>query len=98
VRDDESTTGEPKKVMLLNSLNFGTSYDFTADSLKLKPISMSANTNLLKEKLRLNLGATLDALGIDNAGRRIDKFNIAYVGSLLRLISAYINVNYSLAS
>lgn len=98
VRDDESTTGEPKKVMLLNSLNFGTSYDFTADSLKLKPISMSANTNLLKEKLRLNLGATLDALGIDNAGRRIDKFNIANGGSLLRLTSANITVNYSLAS
>lgn len=98
VRDDKSTTGEPKKVMLLNSLTFGTSYDFTADSLKLKPISMSANTNLFKEKLRLNLGATLDALGINNAGQRIDKFNIANGGSLLRLTSANVTLNYSLAS
>src|SRR5690606_15919793 len=96
VRDDESPTGEPKKVMLLNSLNFGTSYNFSADSLKLAPLRMSANTNLLKDKLQLNFGATMDPLAIDNAGNRIDKFNIANGGSLMRLTSANITVNYSL--
>ena len=59
---------------------------------------MSANTNLLKDKLRLNLGASLDPLAIDNAGHRIDKFNIANGGSLLRLTSANVTLNYSLAS
>src|SRR5690606_10369375 len=98
VRDDESATGESKKVMLLNSLNFATSYNFTADSLKLQPIRMSANTNLLKDKLQLNLGASLDPLAIDNDGNRIDQFNIVNGGSLMRLTSANITVNYSLAS
>lgn len=98
VRDDESATGEAKKVMLLNSLNFSTSYNFSADSLKLQPIRMSTNTNLLKDKLRLNLGATLDPLAIDNAGNRIDQFNIANGGSLMRLTSANVTLNYSLAS
>ena len=98
VRDDDSPTGEPKKVMLLNSLNFSTSYDFTADSLKLEPLRVSANTNLLKDKLRLNLGATLDPMAIDNAGNRIDKFNLANGGSLMRLTSANVTLNYSLAS
>lgn len=100
VRDDESATGEPKKVMLLNSLNFSSSYNLTADSLNqaLAPLAMSANTNLLKDKLRLNLGASLDPLAIDNAGNRIDKFNIANGGSLMRLTSANITVNYSLTS
>lgn len=98
VRDDESPTGEPKKVMLLNSLNFGTSYNFSADSLKLAPLRMSANTNLLKDKLQLNFGATMDPLAIDNAGNRIDKFNIANGGSLMRLTSANVTVNYSLKS
>ena len=98
VRDDKSLTGEPKKVMLLNSLNFSTSYNFTADSLKLQPIRMSANTNLLKDKLRLNLGASLDPMAIDNAGNRIDKFNINNGGSLLRMTSANVTLNYSLAS
>src|SRR5690606_39365352 len=41
VRDDESATSESKEVMRLNSLNFATSYNFTADSLKLQPIRMS---------------------------------------------------------
>ncbi len=98
VRDDKSLTGEAKKVMLLNSLNFSTSYNFTADSLKLQPIRMSANTNLLKDKLRLNLGASLDPMAIDNAGNRIDKFNISNGGSLLRMTSANVTLNYSLAS
>ena len=98
VRDDKSTTGEPKKVMLLNSLNFGTSYNFSADSLRLAPLSVSANTNLLKDKLRLNFGASLDPLAIDNAGNRIDMFNLANGGSLFRLTSANIMINYSLAS
>lgn len=98
VRDDESTTGEPKKIALLNSLNFSTSYNFSADSLKLQPLRMNANTNLLKDKLRLNLGTTLDPLAIDNAGNRIDKFNLANGGSLLRLTSANVTVNYALAS
>lgn len=98
VRDDNSPTGESKKVMLLNSLNFNTSYNLSADSLKLAPLSMSTNTNLLKDKLQLNLAASLDPLAIDNAGNRIDQFNIANGGSLLRLTSANIRVNYSLKS
>ncbi len=98
VRDDESTTGEPKKIALLNSLNFSTSYNFSADSLKLQPLRLNANTNLLKDKLRLNLGTSLDPLAIDNAGNRIDKFNIANGGSLMRLTSANVTVNYALAS
>lgn len=98
VRDDQSQTGEPKKVMLLNSLNFSTSYNFSADSLKLQPLRMNANTNLFKDKLRLNFGTTLDPMAIDNAGNRIDKFNINNGGSLLRLTSANLTLNYALAS
>src|SRR5690554_8013984 len=98
VRDDESQTGESKKVMLLNSLNFSTSYNFSADSLKLEPLRITANTNLLKDKLRLTLGSTLDPMAIDNAGTRIDKFNINNGGSLFRMTSANVTLNYSLSS
>lgn len=98
VRDDESQTGESKKVMLLNSLNFSTSYNFSADSLKLEPLRITANTNLLKDKLRLTLGSTLDPMAIDNAGNRIDRFNINNGGSLFRMTSANVTLNYSLSS
>ncbi len=46
--------------MLLNNLSFSTSYNIIADSFKLAPIGISANTNILNNKLNLNLSATLD--------------------------------------
>jgi hypothetical protein len=49
-----------RKVMLLNNLSFSTSYNIIADSFKLAPIGISANTNILDNKLNLNLSATLD--------------------------------------
>lgn len=96
VRDKE--TDELKKVMLLNNLNLSTNYNFTADSLKLAPVRISAGTQILKEKMQINIGATLDPYAIDNAGRRIDTWNIDNGGSLFRMTSANATVNYSLAS
>lgn len=49
-----------RKVSLLNNLSLGTSYNFLADSFKLSPISLSANSNILDNKININLGATLD--------------------------------------
>lgn len=98
VRDDNSSTGEPKKVMLLNTLNFNTSYNMTADSLKLAPLRVAAGTQLLDNKLQLNLGTTLDPYAINSAGRRIDVFNINNGGSLFRMTSANITLNYAFSS
>lgn len=49
-----------RKVMLLNNLSFNTSYNLMADSFNLAPISMAANTNILNNKLNMNLSASLD--------------------------------------
>jgi hypothetical protein len=49
-----------RKVMLLNNLSLSTSYNIIADSFNLAPIGISANTNILDNKLNLNLSATLD--------------------------------------
>ena len=98
VRDDESTTGDPKKVMLINSLNFSSSYNMSADSLKLAPLRMNAGTQIFDNKLNINLGATMDPYAIDNSGKRIEKWNIDNGGSLFRMTSANIMLNYSLTS
>ncbi|MCL9770293.1 LPS-assembly protein LptD [Flavobacterium sp. HXWNR69] len=98
VKDKESKKGESKKVMLLNNLNFATRYDFTADSLKLKEITMSGGTQLFKQKMNINFAAVFDPYAIDNAGRRIEKFNIDNGGSLLRMPRANVTVNYSFSN
>lgn len=98
VRDDDSPDGEPKKVMLLNNLNLGTSYNMTADSLKLAPVRISTGTTILNNKMQINLGTTIDPYAVNNSGQRIDMLNIDNGGSLFRLTSANVTVNYSLSS
>ncbi|MGX7666575.1 putative LPS assembly protein LptD [Flavobacterium pedocola] len=98
VRDKDETKTEPRKITLLNNLNFSTSYNVAADSLPWSPVRVTGGTNLFKEKMNVNFGATLDPYAIDNSGRRIDKWNIDNGGSLFRMTTANITVNYSIAS
>ena len=98
VRDDESKTDEPKKVMLLNNLNFQTSYNLAADSLALAPLRVSGGTQFFKQKMNVNFATTLDPYAIDNSGKRIDVFNIDNGGSLFRMTSANMTINYSFSS
>lgn len=97
-KDRDSTKVEPKKVMLLNSLNFATGYDMAADSLKWREVSVTAGTTLMDGKLGINLNAGLDPYALDNANRRIDRFNIDNGGSLFRLTRANLTLNYSFSS
>lgn len=98
MQDKESKKGETKKVMLLNNLNFSTSYNLAADSLAWSPMRVSGGTQLFKQKMNVNFGATLDPYAIDNSGRRIEKFNIDNGGSLFRMTSANMTLNYSFSS
>lgn len=58
VRGEKDTVD--RKISLFNTLSMGGSYNFLADSMKLSNISLSANTNILNDKINLNFGATLD--------------------------------------
>ena len=96
--DKDSTKVEPKKVMLLNQLNFSTSYNMASDTLRWNPIRMSGGTALFENKMNINFGATLDPYAINAAGRRINTWNIDNGGSLFRMTSANMTINYSLSS
>jgi lipopolysaccharide assembly outer membrane protein LptD (OstA) len=98
VRDTDSTKTEPKKIMLLNNLNLSTGYDMSADSLRWTPMRISGGTQLFKQKMNLNFAATFDPYALDSNGRRINTFNIDNGGSLFRMTSSNMTMNYSLAS
>ncbi len=98
VTDKDSTKTEPKKIMLLNNLNVSTSYNFDATELALSPVRVSGGTQFFDNKLAANFGATFDPYAIDNSGTRIDVFNINNGGSLFRMTSANLTMNYSLSS
>ncbi|WP_243739322.1 putative LPS assembly protein LptD [Flavicella sediminum] len=89
---------EDRKIKLLNNLNLSTSYNMAADTLKWSPVSLSAGTQLFKNKLSLNMGATLDPYAINANGKKYNVFNINNNGSLFRLTRANLTMSYSLSS
>ena len=49
-----------RKISLFNTLSISSGYNFKADSFKLSPFSLAANTNVLNDKLNINISASLD--------------------------------------
>jgi len=55
-----SDTSSSEKVPILENLSLNAAYNFLAEDYKLSNISISGRTSLLKKKLTLNFGATID--------------------------------------
>ena len=97
VRDKDTTAVAPKKIVLLNNLNFGTGYNVAGDSLQWSPVSVTGSIPIIP-KLEINFGGSLDPYALDNNNRRIDVFNIDNGGSLFRLTRGNASINYSFSS
>ena len=97
---DPDSDEEDEKIMLLNNLNFNTSYNIAADSLRWSPVSFSAGTRLFNNKLSVNLSGSLDPYKVvessTGAITRINEFNSNFLG--LRLTNASLTANYSISS
>ncbi|TYA58916.1 putative LPS assembly protein LptD [Formosa maritima] len=98
VREKDSTKTEPRKIKLLDNLNFNTGYDIAADSLNWSPLRITGSTQLLKDKMSVNFGATLNPYALDNNNSVVDMWNIDNGGSLFRLTSANVTMNYTLSN
>jgi hypothetical protein len=88
-----------RKVMLLNNLSISTSYNIVADSFKLAPLGLSANTNILDNLININVSASVDPYNYVTDGegreRKIDSY--AWKGgSLGRITSATLALNSNL--
>ena len=93
---DSLEAAKPKKVMLLNSLNFSSGYDIITK--RFSPLNMTGGTQFFDNKLGLNFGATFNPYAIDINGTQMDKFNINNGGSLFRLTNANMTLNYAFSS
>lgn len=91
---DPDSDEEDRKITILNNLNFNTSYNIAADSLRWSPVSATMGTRLFKDKMAVNLAASLDPYQVNSSGQRIDKFN----KGLFRITSANLTANYTLSS
>jgi hypothetical protein len=59
---------------------------------------MTAGTQMLKNKLAVNVVASMDPYALNANGRRINIYNINNGGSLFRLTNANLTANYSISS
>lgn len=91
---DSESDEEDEKIMILNNLNFNSSYNIAADSLRWSNVSFSAGTRLFKDKLALNFNGSLDPYQVNENGTKIDKFN----PNIFRLTNANLTANYSISS
>ena len=98
VRSKDTLDPKPKKIKILNNLNFTTSYNFTAEEFKLAPIRVSTGASIFKDKITINVAASMDPYALDENNMRINTFNIDNGGGLVRFTSANMNTNFSLSN
>lgn len=98
VRDFSDTTGNAsKKVKLIDQLNFNTSYNFLADSMRMSNVGVTMSTSIF-EKISVSANANFDPYAVDARGQRYNRFNFQEKGwkEPLRLTNASASLSYSL--
>jgi len=70
VKSGKDTITGTKKIIILESLNFGCSYNMALDSMKWSPVSIQGRTTLFKI-LNINFSGTLDPYAYDSTGRKL---------------------------
>lgn len=73
VRSKSDTITGTKKVVLIESLSLGTSYDLAKDSLRWAPLTLNARTTLFK-KLQVQYTASFDPYIADSSGYSLNQF------------------------
>ncbi len=97
VRDYADTTGTgTKKVKLIDQLTINTGYNFLADSLGMRPISMTMSTTLFN-KVSISASASFNPYAISDRGKEINAFAITRGQGLARLTSASASASYSIS-
>ena len=102
VRDLKDTTGTgSKKIKLIDNLNFSTSYNFLADSLKMNNVGVTMSTSIFN-KLGINGNLNFDPYAIvvnknNPSGRKVNRFAFQEGQGLLRLTNANMSLSYSLS-
>ncbi len=102
VKDPADSTGQLKKVKLIESLNFNTSYNIFADSMKLAPVRLTARTRIFNN-VNINFNSTFDPYrwivhqdGDNLRYYKVDQFLINKGGGLARLTNASLSVDFSM--
>lgn len=80
VEDESDSISGTKKIKIFDNLSFNSSYDFLADSFRLRPIGFSTRTSFFKNLVSLSVGGTIDpyTFVLDSIGENLNGNNIYY--------------------
>jgi len=88
---------KPKKITLLNNLQFSSGYNFLAEQYKLSPISFRTNTSLFKGNLSVAINGTIDPYLYKDDGKNGIKVD-QYAWNHGKGIGQLQNVGFSLST
>jgi len=97
VKSKNDTITGTKKIIILESLNFGSSYNMALDSMRWSTINISGRTTLFKV-LNISLTGILDPYAYDSTGRKLNKSQLDYTGKIGRISSANLSAGFNLTS
>jgi hypothetical protein len=98
VRSKSDTTGEGKKIVILDNLNLSARYNPFAEKFKWSMLNLTGSTSLFKNKLNLQFNSTFDPYALDTSNKRVDKFQFNETGKFFRTTNASIGIGFRLQS
>lgn len=98
VRPKNDTTGESKKVVLLDNLNFATTWSPFKDSLRWSPVTLSTGTKLFNNKLTIQVNGSFDPYSCDSLGKQYNQFYFKETNRPLRFKSLSVSSGFTLRS
>jgi len=98
VRPKNDTTGTPKKIKLIENLNFSANYNPFKDDKRWSNINMTGSTRLFENKINLRLNSSFSPYTLDSLGRETILYLLKESRKIARLIRAGIDVSISFRS
>lgn len=98
VRPKNDTTGESKKVKILDNFNLSTSYNPFAEKYKWSDVRLTTGTKLFNSKLDIRMNGSFSPYGLDTAGNKVNESYFNQKNKLLRFTNMSISSGFSLRS
>lgn len=90
------TTGEAKKVKIIDNFGINTSYNVFADSMRWSPVSMAMRTTVF-ENFNISANSSFSLYGLSSNGRPINTFSYALNRKLMRLTNFSVSLDFELS-
>ena len=98
VRPKNDTTGKPKKIKLIENLNFSANYNPFKDDKRWSSINMTTSTRLFENKINIRFSSSFSPYALDSLGKETNLYLLRESRKVARLVRAGIDISMSFRS